>query len=69
MSTSFNRRYKRNQERLKKKINEQFFKRIQGKSNEEIAVIMEQIKLKYGFDEPKQPTEDLIIPPIDINVQ
>jgi hypothetical protein len=69
MSTSFNRRYKRNQERLQKKINEQFFKRIQGKSNEEIAVIMEQIKLKYGFDEPKQPTEDFIIPPIDINVQ
>lgn len=67
MSTSFNRRYKRHQERFQKKIKEQFLKRIEGKSNEEIAVIMEQIRLKYGFEKPEQPTENFIIPAVDVN--
>lgn len=53
MSTSFNRRYKRHQERFKKNINEQFFKRIEGKTPEEIAVIMEQIRVKYNLQKPE----------------
>lgn len=65
MSTSFNRRNKRQQERLQKKINEQFFKRIEGKTPEQIAVIMEQIRVKYGLEKP-EPVEPMFIPPVDI---
>lgn len=55
MSTSFNRRYKRSQERLQKKINEQFFKRIEGKTPEQVHEIMEQIKVKYNLDQIQKP--------------
>ena len=55
MSTSTNRRFKRSQERLQKKINEQFFKRIEGKSGEEIHAIMEQIRVKYNLDQVIKP--------------
>ena len=65
MSTSFNRRYKRSQERLKKNINQQFFKRIEGKTNEEIAVIMEQIRVKYNLQKPED--EPQFLNPVDIN--
>ena len=58
MSTSFIRRYKREQERLQKKINEQFFKRIEGKTPEQIAVIMEQIKKKYGLIQPAEEVKE-----------
>jgi hypothetical protein len=58
MSTSFIRRYKREQERLQKKINEQFFKRIEGKTPEQIAVIMEQIKKKYGLQNPAEEVKE-----------
>ena len=54
MSTSANRRFKRSQERLQKKINDQFFKRIEGKTPEEIAVIMEQIRVKYNIPKPEE---------------
>ena len=57
MSTSANRRYKRSQERLQKKINQQFFKRIEGKTGEEINQIMEQIRQKYGFEKPEPETQ------------
>jgi hypothetical protein len=67
MSTSFTRRNKRQQDRLRKKINEQFLKRIEGKSNEEIAVIMEQIRVKYNLEKPEE--EPQVLNPIDINVQ
>lgn len=59
MSTSAIRRYKRSQERLQKKINEQFFKRIEGKTPEEIAVIMEQIRVKYNIPKPEQQPEEV----------
>jgi hypothetical protein len=65
MSTSFNRRYKRNQERLQKKIKEQFFKRIDGKTPEEIAVIMEQIRVKYNLQKPEDQPQ--FLNPVDIN--
>ena len=67
MSTSQNRRYKRSQERLQKKINQQFLERIKGKSNEEIAVIMEQIRIKYGIPKPEQGPE--VLNPIDLDGQ
>jgi len=57
MSTSPNRRFKRSQERLQKKINDQFFKRIEGKTPEEIAVIMEQIRVKYNIPKPEEVKE------------
>ena len=65
MSTSFNRRYKRTQERLKKNINQQFFKRIEGKTPEEIAVIIEQIRVKYNLQKPED--EPQFLNPVDIN--
>ena len=55
MSTSANRRFRRSQERLQKKINEQFFKRIEGKTGEEIHQIMEQIRVKYNLDQVVKP--------------
>ena len=55
MSTSPNRRYRRSQERLSNKITAQFLERIKGKSQEEIAVMMEQIRVKYGIPKP-EPT-------------
>lgn len=57
MSTSANRRFTRSQQRLQKKINEQFFKRIEGKTPEQIAVIMEQIRVKYGIVKPEEVKE------------
>ena len=58
MSTSFNRRYKREQERLQNKINQQFFKRIEGKTPEQVAAIMEQIKKKYGLYQPAEEVKE-----------
>lgn len=54
MSTSPTRRYKRSQERLSNKITAQFLERIKGKTDEEIAVIMEQIRVKYNIPKPEQ---------------
>lgn len=55
MSTSANRRFRRSQERLQKKINAQFFKRIEGKTPEQIHEIMEQIRIKYNLDQIEKP--------------
>lgn len=65
MSTSPNRRYKRNQERLQSKINQQFFKRIEGKTPEQIHAIMEQIRVKYNI--PKPEDQPQFINPVDID--
>lgn len=51
MATSANRRYIREQNRLKEKINKQFLERIKGKTPEQVHQIMEQIKLKYNLDQ------------------
>lgn len=53
MSSTFNRRYKRNQERIKEKINKELFKRTEGKTPEQIAAIMEQIRVKYNIPKPE----------------
>lgn len=50
MATSFNRRFNRSQERLKIKIEKQFLERIKGKTKEEVAVILEQIRTKHNLD-------------------
>lgn len=55
MSTSPTRRYRRSQERLSNKITSQFLERIKGKTDEEIAVMMERIRVKYGIPKPEQP--------------
>jgi hypothetical protein len=65
MSTSANRRYKRAQARLQNKINEQFFKRIKGKTPQEIDDIMEQIRIKYNIPQREDVIE--IQKPIDID--
>lgn len=65
MSTSPNRRYKRSQARLSNKITAQFLERIKGKNDEEIAVIMEQIRVKYGIPKPEEQPQ--IINPVDID--
>jgi hypothetical protein len=65
MSTSPNRRYKRSQERLQNKINNKFFKRIKGKTPQEIDDIMEQIRIKYNIPQPEGVIE--IQKPIDVD--
>ena len=54
MSTSANRRERRSQERLSNKITAQFLERIKGKTPEQIAVIMEQIRVKYNIPKPEE---------------
>lgn len=53
MSSTFNRRYKREQEKIKEKINKELFKRIEGKTPEQIELIMEQIRVKYKIPKPE----------------
>jgi len=50
MATSANRRYTRQQNRLKEKINKQFLERIKDKTPEQIQQIMEQIRIKYNLE-------------------
>jgi hypothetical protein len=50
MSTTSERRYRRQQQRLKEKLHKKFIERIKGKSNEEILQIMDQIRSKYGIE-------------------
>jgi hypothetical protein len=50
MATSANRRYTRQQNRLKEKLNKQFLDRIKGKTPEEIQQILEQIRIKYNLE-------------------
>jgi hypothetical protein len=58
MSTSFNRRYKREQERILNKINEEFLKRTDGKTPQQVAAISEQIKKKYGLNKPAEEEKE-----------
>ena len=59
MSTSPNRRYRRRQERLSNKITAQFLERVKGKTPEEIAVMMEQIRVKYNIPKPEEQITNL----------
>ena len=54
MSTTSQRRYRRQQQRLKENIHQKFLERIKGKSNEQILEIMEQIRVKYGIEYRQQ---------------
>jgi len=56
MSTTNERRRKRELQRLKEKLHKNFLERIKGKNEEEIKVIMQRIKDKYGLVD-KQPDE------------
>lgn len=50
MSTTNERRHKRELQRLKEKIHKQFIERIKGKTEEQIFQYMEQIRIKYGIE-------------------
>jgi hypothetical protein len=56
MSSTFNRRYKREQQRITEKINKEVFERTAGKTPTQTQAIIEQIKKKYGLI---QPTEEV----------
>jgi hypothetical protein len=71
MSTSAERRYKRSQQRLYAKIEKEFLQRIKGKSTDEVAVILDQIRIKYNLDRFNKPEEEQIefIQPIDVDTE
>ena len=50
MATSANRRFIREQNRLKEKLHKQFIERIKGKTPEQIQQILEQIRVKYNLE-------------------
>lgn len=66
MSTSPTRRYRRSQERLSNKITAQFLERVKGKSDEELAIMMEKIRVKYGIPKPEQQGDNMFIQPEDV---
>ena len=57
MSSTFNRRYKREQARLMTKINKEVFERTAGKTPAQTQAIIEQIKKKYGLIQPEEVKE------------
>ena len=62
---SANRRYRRSQSRLSNKITAKFLETIKGKTQEEVAVMMENIRVKYGIPKPEEQLQ--IINPVDID--
>jgi hypothetical protein len=62
---SANRRYRRSQARLSNKITTKFLETIKGKTQEEVAVMMENIRVKYGIPKPEEQLQ--IINPVDID--
>jgi hypothetical protein len=62
---SANRRYRRSQARLSNKITAKFLETIKGKTQEEVAVMMENIRVKYGIPKPEEQLQ--IINPVDID--
>ena len=54
MSTSNERRVKRERERLKEKIHKQFKDKIKGKSNEFVLQELERIRVKYNIEYVQQ---------------
>ena len=57
---SAQRRHNRSQQRLKDKIEKQFLERIKGKSDEQIKVMLERIRVKYNLDQFNKPEDDEI---------
>lgn len=69
MSTTNERRNKRERERIKVKIHKQFKDKIKGKSNEFVLQELERIRVKYGIEYKQQDGFDnLIIDPVDIEI-
>jgi hypothetical protein len=60
MSTSPTRRFNRQHKRMYAKIEKEFLQRIKGKTNDEVAVILEQIRIKYNLDQFNKPEEETI---------
>ena len=58
MSTSFNRRYKREQQKIIEKINKEVIERTAGKTPAQIQAIVEQIKKKYGLIQPAEEVKE-----------
>lgn len=58
MSSTFNRRYKRNQKRLMDKINKEVFERTKGKNPAQTQAIIDQIKKKYGWGQPAEEVKE-----------
>ena len=69
MSTTNERRNKRERERIKVKIHKQFKDKVKGKSNEFVLQELERIRVKYGIEYKQQDGFDnLIIDPVDIEI-
>jgi transposase len=58
MSSTFNRRYKRNQQKITEKINKEVLERTKDKSPVQTQAIIEQIKKKYGLIQPTEEVKD-----------
>ena len=63
---SANRRRRRSQARLSNKITAKFLETIKGKTEEEVAVMMENIRVKYGIPKPEEQPQ--FLNPVDIDV-
>jgi hypothetical protein len=63
---SANRRHRRSQARLSNKITAKFLETIKGKNEQEIAVMMENIRVKYGIPKPEEQPQ--FLNPVDIDV-
>ena len=66
MSTTNERRNKRERERIKVKIHKQFKDKVKGKSNEFVLQELERIRVKYGIEYKQQG--GLIIDPVDVEI-
>jgi ribulose bisphosphate carboxylase small subunit len=70
MSTTNERRNKRERERIKIKIHKQFQDKMKGKTNGEVLQELERIRVKYGIEYVQQDRigDNLIIDPVDVNI-
>ena len=70
MSTSNERRNKRERERMKVKIFKQFQDKMKGKTNGEVLQELERIRIKYGieYEKPEEIGDNLIMDPINIDI-
>ena len=58
MSSTFNRRYKREQQKIIEKINKEVIERTAGKTPGQTQAIIEQIKKKYGLVQPAEEVKE-----------
>lgn len=69
MSTTNERRNKREKERMKQKIHKQFQDKVKGMTDEQVLWELEKIRHKYGllWNRP-DGFDNLIIDPVDIEI-